>query len=336
VLEIEELPRWADDVVHSRPADLTLAVRLAAALDEAGHDRTFIDLTRIAQRTIGTRTKSSESLARAVVLLTSWWDAYDSAAYARARQVATDARADLLLANAPTVEADIRLRMAMSKAIDRQVLIDETLQGAGTWNGIVPVGFGKWALSVDEVKQVNAYKFDVAEAKKLWDAAGAPKRAIEFYYSSNGTTGGIQAQYYQRAWKQNLGIDLTIKTEDYSIFLPKSYNGKYPDMDSLGYVLPDWTENLFAPYLKGGTRNGSNIDDPKVTAMLQDIRQTLDDNAAVEKSKAAQHYLQDQSLTLTQVPIATGMIAWNSKLRDFVPGVFPPGFEWMRGMWKTK
>ena len=232
--------------------------------------------------------------------------------------------------------ADIRLRMAMSKALDRHVIIDETLQGAGVWNGIVPVGFGKWALSVDDVKQVNAYKFDVAEAKKLWDAAGAPKRQIEFYFSSNGSVGGVQAQYYQRAWKQNLGIDLNIKTEDYSIFLPKSYNGKYPDMDSLGYVLPDWTENLFAPYLKGGTRNGSNIDDPKVTAMLQDLRQTLDDNAAVTKSKAVQHYLQDQSLTLTQIPVATGVIVWNSKLRDFVPGVFPPGFEWMRGMWKTK
>ena len=232
--------------------------------------------------------------------------------------------------------ADIRLRMAMSKAIDREAMIAETLTGAGSWNGIVPVGFGKWALSVDEVKQVNAYKFDVAEAKKLWDAAGAPKRKVEFFFSSNGTTGKIQADYYQRAWKANLGLDVDIKTEDYSIFLPKSYNGLYPDMDSLGYVLPDWTENLFAPYLKGGTRNGSNIDDPEVTKMLQDIRQTLDDKAAAEKSRAVQKFLLDQKLTLTQVPQATGSIAWNSKLRDFVPGVFPPGYEWMRGMWKTK
>jgi len=29
-------------------------------------------------------------------------------------------------------------------------------------------------------------------------------------------------------------------------------------------------------------------------------------------------------------------VAWNNKLRDFTPGVFPPGFEWMRGAWKAK
>ena len=231
---------------------------------------------------------------------------------------------------------DIRLRLAMSKAFDRQALIDETLQGAGAWSGIVPVGFGKWALTSDDVKAHNTFRYDPTEAKKLWDAAGAPKRQIEFYFSSNGTTGGVQAQYYQRAWKQNLGIDVTPKTEDYSIFLPKSYNGKYPDMSSLGYTLPEWSEHLFAPYLKGGTRNGSNIDDPEVTKMLLDLRRTLDDKLAVEKSIAVQKHLIEKTLTLTQIPTAAGTGVYNSKLRDFIPGVFPPGLEWMMSSWKKE
>src|SRR5262249_51210281 len=84
---------------------------------------------------------------------------------------------------------DYRLRLAMSKAFDRQAYIDQTLQGAGRWSGIVTVDQGKPALSEAEVKAHNVQKYDPAEAKKLWDAAGGePNRAVEYYFNSNGTT----------------------------------------------------------------------------------------------------------------------------------------------------
>ncbi|MDA0301550.1 MAG: ABC transporter substrate-binding protein [Chloroflexi bacterium] len=68
--------------------------------------------------------------------------------------------------------ADYRLRVAMSKAFDRQLYIDQTLQANGKWTGIVPVDFGKMSLTSDEVKAHNVMKYDPAEAKKLFDAAG--------------------------------------------------------------------------------------------------------------------------------------------------------------------
>ena len=238
---------------------------------------------------------------------------------------------------------DYRLRLAMSKAFDRQEYIDTTLQGAGRWSGIVTVDQGKPAMTEAEVKAHNVQKYDPAEAKKLWDAAGGePSRNVEYWFNSNGTTDNTQMQDIARQWKQNLGINTTLKTEDYSIFLPKEYlgalgpGGGYQDMYTTSYGIPNWMEQLFAPYLKGGNRNGSNFEDAKVTDMLNDLKTTLDDGQAFEKSRKIQLYIWENHLPMTQRPIAVASGAYNSKLRAFNPGNYPPGMEWMVNSWKSK
>ena len=238
---------------------------------------------------------------------------------------------------------DYRLRLAMSKAFDRQEYIDTTFQGAGEFSGIVPVDQGKPALSVDEVKAHNVQKYDPAEAKKLFDAAGAkPGMTVEYYFSSNGTVDNLQMQLVARKWKENLGIDTTLKTEDYSIYLPKAYlgalgpGGGYPDMYTTGYGIPNWMEHLFAPYLKGGNRNGSNFFDQKVTDMLNDLKGTLDDGQAFEKSRTIQKYIWENHLPMTPRPAAVASGGFNSKLRLFYPGNYPPGMEFTVGSWKSK
>ncbi len=238
---------------------------------------------------------------------------------------------------------DYRLRLAMSKAFDRQAYIDQTLQGAGRWSGIVPVDQGKPALSEAEVKASNVQKYDPAEAKKLWDAAGGePNRNVEYWFNSSGTTDKLQLELMAQQWKTNLGINVTLKTEDYSIFLPKMYlgalgpGGGYQDMYTTTYGIPNWMEHLFAPYLKGGNRNGSNFFDQKVEDMMADLKGTLDDAQAFEKSRKIQQYIWDNHLPMTQRPIAVASGAYNSKLRNFNPGNYPPGMEWMINSWKAK
>ncbi len=240
--------------------------------------------------------------------------------------------------------ADYRLRLAMSKAFDRQAYIDQTQQGAGKWSGIVPVDFGKMAYSEDEVKAMNVFKYDPAEAKKLFEAAGGKAgMPVEYYYSSNGTTDGVQLQFITKQWEQNLGIKTTLKTEDYSIGLPKMYlglagpGGGYADMCTTGYTIPNWHEHLFAPYLKGGNRNGSNFEDAEFTKMATDLKGTLDDKEAFEKSRKMQAYLWEKQLPMASRPNARQFNAYNSKLRNFpMPGNYPPGMEWMHAAWKGK
>ena len=54
----------------------------------------------------------------------------------------------------------------------RQAVIDQTLQKSAKWTGIMPVDFGKMALTQDEIKAHNVMKYDPAEAKDLFGAAG--------------------------------------------------------------------------------------------------------------------------------------------------------------------
>ena len=131
-------------------------------------------------------------------------------------------------------------------------------------------------------------------------------------------------------------IKSNLKTEDYSIYLPKMYLGGYPDVWQTDYGVPFWMENLTAPYLPNGNRNSTGYNDQKIVDMISDLRSTLDDKEAVTKSKNIQKYIQDQTLPMTQLPAALGVGVYNSKLRDFVPGVYPPGMEWMIHSWKAK
>ena len=239
--------------------------------------------------------------------------------------------------------ADIRLRMAMSKVINRQEYMDSILSGEAKFNGVVQVDFGRWALSEAENRKINAFTFDPAEAKKLWDAAGAPAGfKTEFYFWSVSPSGEIQATYYKDAWKKYLGIDTSLRTEDYSITVPTTYQGKYPEMSSLGFGVPNWMDHIILQYTVGGSRNGTHFgerNDPneaKAIEMIAQLRAALDDNVAEAKSKEIQHWITDKCLTNAQLPTATSIGVYNSKLRNFIPGGYPPGMEWMLGSWKAK
>ncbi|MSQ30656.1 MAG: ABC transporter substrate-binding protein [Dehalococcoidia bacterium] len=232
---------------------------------------------------------------------------------------------------------DYRTRVAMSKAFDRQAQIDQTLQKSGKWQGPVPVDFGRYAMTQEEAKAHNTNKYDPAEAKKLWEAAGNPVGLpVEYYFSSNGTLDGVQTELIAKQWETNLGIKITLKTEDYAVFLPKKNTGGYLDMSTNGYGLPNWMDHLFFAYLPGGARNGSLFDNAEVTAMLNDLRGTLDDKQAAEKSRKIQMFILDKHLPIAYRPNGYSFGIYSPKLRNFYPGNHPVGVEWMLGSWKVK
>ena len=232
---------------------------------------------------------------------------------------------------------DYRTRVAMSKAFDRQAQIDQTLQKAGKWQGLVPVDFGRYALTQDEVKAHNTNKYDPAEAKKLWGAAGNPVGLpVEYYFSSNGTLDGVQSELIARQWETNLGMKVALKTEDYAVYLPKKNTGGYPDMSSNGYTLPNWMDHLFFGYMPGGARNGSLFENPEVTAMLNDLRGTLDDKEAADKSRKIQMFILDKHLPIAHRPNGESFGIYSAKFRNFHPGNHPIGVEWMLSSWKVQ
>src|SRR4029453_18569519 len=62
---------------------------------------------------------------------------------------------------APT--RDVRVRRAISMAIDRQIYIDKVGGGNGTLTGPIGTGYGDWFIPPDQL----GYKYDPEGAKKL-------------------------------------------------------------------------------------------------------------------------------------------------------------------------
>lgn len=75
-----------------------------------------------------------------------------------------------LAANTPVVK-DVRIRQAISFALDRETILRDGWNGDGLWAGIIPVIFGPpWAWSQEKLKQ--KYPYDPKKAKELLSAAG--------------------------------------------------------------------------------------------------------------------------------------------------------------------
>lgn len=235
---------------------------------------------------------------------------------------------------------DIRVRTAISKSYDRQAIIDQILAGDGSFNGPVPVGFGKWALSDQELRQINANKYDPAEAMKLWTAAGKPFNDMNWYVTPklNYPEYQAEAELMSAQMIKNLGIAKHVfATDDYAVWLPKAYQGKYDDV-----TMGPWGDGaeplnyLMWEYLPGGSRNFSNINDAEVVKMIDDIVTTLDTPQAIQKARTVATHIADKVVASVKPPVARSYAIYNSKLQNYRPGLLPYGSDFRFRSWKTK
>ena len=71
--------------------------------------------------------------------------------------------------------SDVRVRQAVSMAVDRQGILDAIAEGVGIFNPAVPTAFKDWSVPIAELGEGARYfKYDPAEAKRLLAAAGYP------------------------------------------------------------------------------------------------------------------------------------------------------------------
>jgi peptide/nickel transport system substrate-binding protein len=234
---------------------------------------------------------------------------------------------------------DLRARKAVSKAINRQDIIDKLMESDGVFGGPIPAGFGKWAYSDEQMRQFDAYKYDPTAAKQLWAAAGMPATSSQQLYIPPKQEEPLRSaigELIGQQLKTNLGIESEFSTDERSAFVNKVYNNKFPDVAVFGMGLFDPLDYLLAQYYPGGARNGPGLNDPRLTAMLDDLRGTLDDAARVKKGLDVQKLINDEILSMAHVPVPKNYDVYSSKLQHFLPAVRPPGIEWALSSWKSK
>jgi peptide/nickel transport system substrate-binding protein len=184
---------------------------------------------------------------------------------------------------------DLRVRQAVSLAIDRQGMIKALRPGGLVSGPVTPLVSG--ALTPDEVKTLQPY--DPNKAKDLLAQAGLSGgfEAKMLITNGYGDTVIREAQWVQEDLAK-VGIKLTIDQQDYATYFTKSFAGKQYAIGA-GLQTPWLTADdmLISQWYSKGTRNWFNINDPQLDKMILDTRPLADPAKRADADKDVERYI---------------------------------------------
>lgn len=124
---------------------------------------------------------------------------------------------------------DVRVRQAISMAIDKDVIVNSILNGVGTIanSPLSPYDFG--------FADVEALPYDPEKAKELLDEAGQSDLSLELSVNDDRTRVDI-ATYIQQAL-QDIGVNVTISQMEFASFVEYTGQGE-ADLFLLGRSSP--------------------------------------------------------------------------------------------------
>ncbi|MFN8558136.1 MAG: ABC transporter substrate-binding protein [Dehalococcoidia bacterium] len=192
---------------------------------------------------------------------------------------------------------DPRVRRALHLLIDRKQIIDLVLAGAGYNFADLPRYFTA-AIKPDELAKMPGYRQpkteDIAEAKKLLEAAGVGKgfsfETISYVIDMPDVVQVLRSQL------QPHGIQVTNRAMEFSEWTTLVLEKKFDAMITSGSQRDEADEYYYAVYHTKGARNDTGISDPKIDAMLLAQQQEV----VPEKRDKL---LRDISLSLLEAPV---------------------------------
>jgi peptide/nickel transport system substrate-binding protein len=219
--------------------------------------------------------------------------------------------------------SDIRVRRAMSLAIDRKGIIDSVYEGGAAINPPVPAALRDWSVPMDQLGEGGRwYKYDLAQAKKLMAEAGYPNGfAATMEFTTYGSQILIDMTQLILKGLKDIGIDAKLNTKEYGAYIATTFYGKFDSMafgPQTGFQEPD--NFLYGQYYPGELKNQSHINDPIVADMLVRQRRTQDVAKRREVIYEIQRYLAKQQYYV-QMPSAIQIAVWDGALKNYATNV---------------
>ncbi len=177
---------------------------------------------------------------------------------------------------------DVRVRRALSMAIDRKKLWESV--GEGFWGAAIPVAF--FDIGLERPPSLESlgpwYKYDPAQAKKLMQEAGYGdgfKMPVMSYWPAGAYVDMLQLM--QAQLKQNLGVDLTISTPDTNSYQNAIFSKKWDGFAYGFFVLgsgssTDPDDFTYGMHNSKSSRNFWGYSNPKMDDLTVQQRSTID------------------------------------------------------------
>ncbi len=176
--------------------------------------------------------------------------------------------------NAPAEIQDVRVRQALSMAIDRDIITENVLAG-----GQKPAyTFTHWATAGFETPEVPIVTMTQeernAEAQRLMAEAGfGPDNplSIDLVYNTSESHKSVAVAVSQM-WKQTLGVETTLANQEWQTFLEARSNGDFEV--ARGGWCADYNEasTFLDLYSSESGYNDSKYNNPEVDALLAAAR----------------------------------------------------------------
>ena len=219
--------------------------------------------------------------------------------------------------------SDVRVRRAMSMAINRQGIIDAVYEGVGVLNPPVPAALKDWSVPMDQLGEgAQYYKFDPARAKKLLAEAGYPNGfSASIDWATYGSPIVVDTAQLVVKYLKDVGIDAKLNQKEYGAYISTTFYGKFDSMGfgpQTGFQEPD--NFLFGQYYPGELKNQSHINDPVVADMLVRQRRTSDIAKRREVIHEIQRHLVKQQYYV-QLASAIQIAVWEGALKNYGPNV---------------
>jgi len=226
--------------------------------------------------------------------------------------------------------SDVRLRRALSLAIDREAMVKNILRGGQVAaTALTPPGLAGYTPPL-------AVTRDLVTAKKLLAEAGYPDGKglppIELTTISSEINQRL-AEAVQQMWRRDLGIEVTITQKEFKVLLDAfdtldytiargRWIGEYPD--PLTYL---------SIFTTGNGVNGTGFADPAYDALIESAVREPTPAARLAALQRAETYL------LAQMPIAP--LYWGSRTTLVAASVrgwkkSPLGFRNYKDVWLEK
>jgi len=213
---------------------------------------------------------------------------------------------------------DLRLRRALSMAVDREgwgktLRFEYKLEsGPVTW------GYPTWKLALDKMPaDVSKWaKYDVAEAKKLVEAAGvSASTSFEMHMYPYDPTYTPEAQFLIESLAK-IGVTAKLKVYEYNNWVTTAYLGKYSGLlygpDNLDRLTQQFADRL----LKNSSRNHSVVQDEGVQKLLADFAAAKGPDEAKAVSEKIQMRSIDQAFAVYRPqPVSPEM--WDPSIQNY-------------------
>lgn len=223
---------------------------------------------------------------------------------------------------------DVRVRQAISKAIDRQEIVDNVYGGQAELTGPIPPGYGDWPLSDDELQEYFTVNLD--EAKQLMSDAGF----------ADGFDVTLQAIAQPREYTQiaeiireqlkELNINVSVEPLEIGTFAKNIGDGTF-DWASTGRGMRGDPSGFVVDYRNGTALNvkwfGDGWQNEEIDRLYDEALATTDQAARHEAYRRIQQILLEDAVNIFTVQpykfqvVRTRVEGMYVAFNDFNPGL---------------